>query len=196
MPRRIPASIRPLTLAVVIAVLTGCQTSKTPWAWETNFQPRAGSALAPQVAPGAVQVVFFDQESHEYQGGAVKPYDILANNPDVPGMRVLGVSRFREVKEFTENFDRTQFREHAGEMGASTVRIARRMPPNPADRMETRTRVVRSSGPASTPGNIITRGNVGEPTIETTEVEVNVEVFDYIIVYFADAQASDGSTRR
>lgn len=196
MQRRIRASIRPLTLALCCAVLSGCQTSKTPWAWETNFQPRAGSVLAPQVAPGAVQIVFFDQEGPDYRGGAVKPYEILANNPDVDGMRVLGVSRFREIKEFTDNFDRDAFREHAGEMGASMVRIARRLPPNPADRVEKRTRVIRSSGPAATPGNIITRGSVGEPTIETTEVEVDVEVFDYIIVYFALAEASGGSPAR
>lgn len=112
------------------------------------------------------------------------PFAMLDQSPELAGFEILGVSRFTDERQEDDPFSVDgPLAAHAKGVGATLVRISFQ----PAGQ-EIRTQYVRTTRPGmSSPGGNVTRGRAAEPEIEQIAIDVPVDVFEHIAVFYRPA---------
>lgn len=156
--------IRHLTGCALIGLcLTAC-ASKDESPWSIAYEPqRAG---------------FADTEEVRIEPA---PIDALESDPELEGHVVLGSSRFTDIRQEEDPSDpEGALAMHARSLGADLVRVGIR----PAG-TETRTHYISTTTPgAEPPGGNIASGRGPATQREQIPIDVEVEVFDHLAVFY------------
>ncbi len=149
---------------MLLGVLSGCSTQRSPTPWETTFSPMAevGTDTTDQVTIRQVD------------------YERAESNPRLPGHEIIGRSSFREERAAAGDLDAgSRLGDFARSIGASMVVVGERHAGQ-----EERVRYIRTAGVGVDTGDAIARGTPPARQTGSEPVPVLVDVYDYIAVFY------------